>query len=92
MEPTDTDFAPITPLRAAREFARWKQDDLAEKSGVPQGTISRIERGQVPHTTIALKLARALGASVEELFGHALTEDASDDAPAEADSPARGPS
>lgn len=69
---------PTHPLKAAREAAKLDQDGLAERSGVSQATISRIERGQVPGTAVALRLSRALNVSVEDLFGHAV--DDSDDA------------
>jgi putative transcriptional regulator len=59
-----------SPVRAARRKAGLDQEQLAERSGVPQGTISRIERGQTPNSGHALRLARALGSTVEELFGH----------------------
>lgn len=66
---------PTHPLKAAREAASLDQDGLATISGVSQATISRIERGQVPGTAVALRLSRALGLSVEALFGHT-TDDA----------------
>src|SRR5262245_15610823 len=34
-------------VRRARMARGWKQKDLAENTGVPQGNISRIERGQI---------------------------------------------
>lgn len=49
--------------------------ELARKVGVSRQTIHAIEAGSfVPNTEVALKLARELGVSVEELF--ALTPDA----------------
>lgn len=86
MEPTDSTEPTGSPLRAARIAAGLNQEELFEKSGVPQGTISRIERGQSPHTTVALRLARALGTTVEALFGHSVAEGApdADDAPSDA--------
>lgn len=65
-----------SPLRAARRKAGFDQEQLAERSGVPQGTISRIERGQTPNSGHALRLARALGSTVEDLFGHIVEADA----------------
>lgn len=56
-------------LRDAREEKGWTQADLAERIGVSRKTINTIENGIfVPSTVIALKLARAFGRSVEELF------------------------
>ena len=56
-------------LREAREARGWTQADLAERVGVSRKTINTVENGVfIPSTIIALKLARALGQSVEELF------------------------
>jgi putative transcriptional regulator len=56
-------------LRDAREAKGWTQADLAERIGVSRKTINTIENGIfVPSTLIALKLARAFGRSVEQLF------------------------
>lgn len=53
------------------ERARHKltQEQLAELVGVTRKTINTVERGVfVPSTVLALKLARALSVTVEELF------------------------
>jgi len=49
-------------LRDAREKKQLSQDQLAVLSGVPQNTISRIERGRrlKPHRSTLEKLARVL--------------------------------
>lgn len=53
-------------LRAERD---WTQAELAEIVGVSRKTINTIERGVfVPSTVLALKLARAFGVSVEDVF------------------------
>jgi len=45
------------------------QEGLAERVGVTRQTIISIERGSYnPSVGLALRLARALGVSVEELF------------------------
>ena len=45
------------------------QAALAERAGVSRQTIVAIERGNYnPSVELALKLGRALGAAVEELF------------------------
>lgn len=45
------------------------QEHLAELVGVTRKTINTVERGVfVPSTVLALKLARALSVTVEELF------------------------
>lgn len=56
-------------LREARTAAGWTQADLAERVGVSRKTINTVENGVfVPSTVLALKLARALGKPVEQLF------------------------
>lgn len=56
-------------LRPAREAKGWTQAQLAEAIGVSRKTINTVENGVfIPSTVIALKLARALDATVEELF------------------------
>jgi putative transcriptional regulator len=56
-------------LREARTAAGWTQAELAERVGVSRKTINTVENGVfVPSTVLALKLARALGTSVEILF------------------------
>lgn len=56
-------------LREARTEAGLTQAQLAELIGVSRKTINTVENGVfVPSTTLALKLARALKTSVEELF------------------------
>lgn len=56
-------------LRVARKAAGLEQEELASRSGISQGTISRIERGSpAPSVETALALARALGLTVEDLF------------------------
>lgn len=46
------------------------QEELAEKSGVSRGTISAMENGLSKETTTKtlVKLARALGTSVDSIF------------------------
>ncbi len=56
-------------LREARVAAGWTQAELAERVGVSRKTINTVENGVfVPSTVLALKLAKALGMSVEGLF------------------------
>lgn len=57
-------------IRLARGVARLTQAELSRKSGVPQETISRIERGRANPTMSTLeKLARAMGAKVNLTIG-----------------------
>jgi len=56
-------------LREVREAAGLTQGQLAETIGVSRKTINTVENGVfIPSTVIALKLGRALGRPVEELF------------------------
>jgi putative transcriptional regulator len=59
----------INQLRDARSVAGWTQAELAERVGVSRKTINTVENGVfIPSTVLALKLARALGRAVEDLF------------------------
>jgi putative transcriptional regulator len=59
--------------RAARDLT---QADLAERAGITRKSINAIEMGNmVPSTILALKLAHALGVTVEELFSLEITAD-----------------
>ena len=51
-------------LARLREAQGWTQSDLEAHSGVPQETISRIERGRIPAVPTLKRLAKALNASV----------------------------
>lgn len=56
-------------LLEARSAHGWTQAELADAVGVSRKTINTVENGVfVPSTTLALKLARALGQPVESLF------------------------
>jgi putative transcriptional regulator len=56
-------------LRAARAQHELTQAELAIRVEVSRKTINTIENGVfVPSTTLALKLAAALGTRVEDLF------------------------
>jgi len=56
-------------LRDARDAKGWTQAELAAAIGVSRKTINTVENGVfIPSTLVALKLAEALGLSVEELF------------------------
>ena len=56
-------------LRAYRSQRGLTQAELAARIGVSRKTINTIENAVfVPSTVLALRLAGALGATVEELF------------------------
>jgi transcriptional regulator with XRE-family HTH domain len=58
----------MTPLKAARVARGWSQEKLAKLAGLPQPTISRAERNGSATTDIALRIAAAMGSTVEDLF------------------------
>jgi putative transcriptional regulator len=56
-------------LKDARAGPGLTQAQLAELVGVTRKTVNTIENGVfTPSATLAIKLAQALGLSVEELF------------------------
>jgi putative transcriptional regulator len=65
--------AMVEHLRTTMKVERAKRDltqaELAEQAGTTRKSVNAIEMGHmVPSTILALKLARALGVTVEELF------------------------
>ena len=56
-------------IKAERERAGLTQAALAERVGVSRKTVNTVENGVfTPSATLAIKLAQALGLSVEQLF------------------------
>ena len=56
-------------LKVHRARLNLTQAELAERVGVSRKTINTVENGVfTPSATLALKLARALGVAVEEVF------------------------
>ena len=56
-------------LREERASRNLTQADLAAMVGVSRKTINTVENGVfIPSTVLALRLARALGTTVEALF------------------------
>lgn len=56
-------------LQKIRWGKDWSQNQLARISNVPQSTIDAIEnKNRIPSVLIALRLARALSVSVEDIF------------------------
>jgi putative transcriptional regulator len=59
----------VTTIKLQRAKRDLTQAQLAELSGITRKSINAIEAGRmVPSTILALKLARTLGVTVEELF------------------------
>ena len=56
-------------IKERRTEAGLTQAELAEKVGVTRKTVNTVENGVfTPSTTLAIKLSKALGLSVEQLF------------------------
>ena len=64
---TDADLA--QRLKDLRSEQKWSLDQLAEKSGVSRGTLSRLEKGEVSPTANVLgKLCAAYGLTMSRLI------------------------
>jgi len=63
-------------LKEVRERLLVTQAELAERTGIAEATISRLENGiQTPRISTARKLAEALGVLPEELIMWGAEED-----------------
>jgi putative transcriptional regulator len=59
----------INTIKVQRAIKNLTQEQLAELVGVTRKTINTIERGKyVPSTLLALKMAKVLEVTVEDLF------------------------
>jgi putative transcriptional regulator len=59
----------LNGLKAERERLGWTQAELAERVGVSRKTVNTIENHVfAPSALLAIKLARAVGRAVEDLF------------------------
>ena len=59
----------LNNLEQIRRSAGFTQKELSESAEVSRKSINAIENGiYVPYTVLALKIARTLGCSVEDLF------------------------
>ena len=58
-------------LKEYRAKIKVNQTEMGNLVGVSRQTISQIERGDYsPSVTLALKIAKVLNVSVEEIFGY----------------------
>ena len=57
------------PVLVARKAKGWSQEKLAREIEMSRETVAQIEKGNAPRVETALKIARALGKSLDELFG-----------------------
>jgi putative transcriptional regulator len=56
-------------LRVQRAIRELTQADLAERAGITRASVNAIEGGRmIPSIFLALKLARALDVSVDDIF------------------------
>jgi putative transcriptional regulator len=56
-------------LKVQRAMRDLTQAELAERAGVTRRSVNAIEAGRmVPSVLLGLKLARALGVTIDELF------------------------
>ncbi len=56
-------------VKRARKRALLTQGELAEKAGIGQTTLNRIEKGHTgPHFRTIRKIAKALGVDAKELI------------------------
>jgi putative transcriptional regulator len=59
----------LTQVRRYRRLREWTQEDLAKRVEVTRQTIISIEGGKYnPSIGLALRIARAFGMPLEELF------------------------
>ena len=60
---------PNERMKAARKEKGFSQDDLARAVGVSRQTVNMIERGDYnPSITLALRIAKVFGTTVDEVF------------------------
>ena len=56
-------------IKVYRAMHDWTQEELARRVNVTRKTINTVENGKfVPSAYLALKIARAFGVSVEDVF------------------------
>ena len=56
-------------IKVYRAMNDWTQEELARRVYVTRKTINTVENGKfVPSTYLALKIARAFGVTVEDIF------------------------
>jgi DNA-binding XRE family transcriptional regulator len=68
-KPKDDEQSVINRIEALRSKVGLSRQELADKVGVHYQTIGYIERGEYsPSLVLALKIAKALGKRVEQVF------------------------
>lgn len=63
-------------LKRVREHKNWRQGKVAEKAGISQTHLSKIERGEIdtPHLSTITDVLEALGVNSERLIKRVLKE------------------
>jgi transcriptional regulator with XRE-family HTH domain len=58
-------------LKKLRKKKGWSQEKLARESGISYQTLIKIEQGRIknPRLDTLIKLAKALGVSIDKLLG-----------------------
>lgn len=64
----DSEVELLIDLRGMREEAKVSVERVSELAGIGRSTIARIEMGDMPSLGNALRLARFLKMSVEEIW------------------------
>ena len=61
----------VERMQRRREARGWDQKELASRAGIPYMTVYRLENGdhRTPRMDVAVKIARALGVSLDWLCG-----------------------
>ncbi len=59
---------PEIDVKALRKGQGWTQEELARRVGVSQATAAMWDQGRQPTAYNAVRLARALGTTVEALY------------------------
>jgi len=63
-------------LRVLRAERRWSQADLAERLGVSRQTVNAVETERYePSLSLAFKIARLFGQTIEQIFDDAEQRD-----------------
>jgi len=59
----------VSLVKAWRQYLNWTQERLAEKSGMKQSALARIESGAIqPRFNTLTKLAKAMSLNTEQLI------------------------
>lgn len=56
-------------IKQKREELNLTQKQIADKIGIAESAYQRYEYGRLPNAKMAVKIARALKTTVEELYG-----------------------